>query len=211
MTPLAYLAAFEPFGGRAKNRSWEVARKVKFPDGVELVQLPVEFAALGGAVASLLSARPRALLLLGEAPTREVAVEGVALNLIHAEGADNSGSAPAGTSVISGGPLALSAGWEVLSVVEAIRKAGVPARPSFHAGTFACNAALYHALHLTSIAPSSTGGEGGAGERGGGATPKPLVGFLHLPNRYRGPGSEMAALVRAVEVGMREIMNGGTP
>jgi pyroglutamyl-peptidase len=209
MNSLAYLAAFEPFGGRAKNRSWDVARRVNLPDGVELVQLPVEFARLGGAVASLLSARPSALLLLGEAPIREVAVEGVALNLIHAEGADNAGNAPTGVPVVRAGPLALWAGWDVCSVVEAIRMAGVPARPSYHAGTYACNAALYHALHNIQAAggvrDQDTHHRGLAIE-----APRTAVGFIHLPRSYRGPGSEIAALVHAVEIGMREILRAGT-
>jgi pyroglutamyl-peptidase len=190
LVPDAYLTGFAPFGGRAKNRSWEIARRVELPDRMEVVQLPVDFARLRAAIAPLLATRPQALLLLGEAPIREVAVEEVALNRIHTIGSDNAGIAPRGVEIVAGAPLALRAGWEAEGVAEAMRSVGVPARASFHAGTFACNAALYHALHMV------TG---------------TAIGFLHLPRNYSGPGTEIASLVKAVRVAMNALLPGACP
>lgn len=196
MNPTAWLAAFEPFGGRPRNRSWEVARRVRRPTGVGLSQLPVSFALLGEAISALIAARPRAILLLGEAPIREIAVEGVALNRIHSEGADNSGAAPKGVEVVPGSVLALGVGWDATVVAESIRSIGIPARPSFHAGTFACNAALYHALHHA------------AGLSSG----HPLrIGFLHLPRSYRGEGTDAASLVRGVEKALDLLLSNACP
>jgi pyroglutamyl-peptidase len=196
MNPNAWLAAFEPFGGRPRNRSWQVARRVRRPTGVELIQLPVNFALLGEAISPLIAARPGAILLLGEAPIREIAVESVALNRIHSEGADNSGAAPKGAEIVPGGHLALSVGWDTTVVAESLRSLGIPARPSFHAGTFACNAALYHALHHA--AESSSG--------------HPIrVGFLHLPRSYRGAGTDAASLVRGVERALDLLLSDACP
>lgn len=214
--PLAVLTAFEPFGGRTRNRSWEVASRVALPRGVELVCLPVDFARLSGTIAPLLAGEPRAILLLGEAPTREVAVECVALNLIHARIADNAGTAPRGIPVEPGGPLALRSEWEGESVATEIRQTGVPVRVSFHAGTFACNAAMYHALHARSLMGVTARGGGHPAaldtKSGDGAHASKdqanatTVGFLHLPDRYRGPGTDLASLVRGVEAALGAMM-----
>lgn len=192
INPTAWIAAFEPFGGRSRNRSWDVARRVRRPAGVELAQLPVNFSLLGEALSSLIATHPLGILLLGEAPIREIAVEGLAINRIHAEGADNSGAAPKGVEVVPGGVLALSVRWDTTAVSEAIRSLGIPARASWHAGTFACNAALYHALHCTE------------GLSSGHPT---RVAFLHLPRSYRGAGTDVASLARGVERGLNLLLS----
>jgi pyroglutamyl-peptidase len=174
------LTAFEPFGGRSRNRSAEVLARVGDVPGVtvEKVVLPVELGRLPAVVELALARRPDALVLLGEAGrATDVAVERLALNVIDARIPDNRGEQPRGTPVVPGGALALPSTWRHDDVVGALRAAGLPVRTSHHAGTFACNAALYLAL-AASACPA---------------------GFIHVP-AWRWPlGPRLDRLARGVE------------
>jgi pyrrolidone-carboxylate peptidase len=63
--------------------------------------------------------------------------------------------------------------------------AGIPAVASFHAGTFACNAALYLALD---------------------AAVTPAVGFLHVPYRRWPFGLALSKLVQAAELSLATLL-----
>jgi pyroglutamyl-peptidase len=185
------VAAFEPFGGRARNRSWEVVRRLEPRRDLEIVQLPVDFARLRTLVPDLIRRRPRALLMVGEAPASRVAVEQVALNVIDSERPDNRGARHQATAIVKSAPLALEAPWDAHVLARRLNERGVAASVSFHAGTYACNTALYLALHAAA-----------------GRLP---VGFLHVPYR-RGPGGvPMARLVRAVEMAVDAIAETRAP
>ena len=176
------LAAFEPFDGRRRNRSLDVARELARPD-LEVVQLPVDFARLRQEVPALAARASGGLLLLGESSRRWVGVEQVALNLADSsDRGDNAGAQPRGETIVAGAPLALRVAWDAWAVAERVNQMGkgAVAVASFHAGTFACNAALYLALHA----------------RGDGAP----VAFVHVPRRGWPRGPRLGALVRAVEV-----------
>jgi len=174
------LAAFEPFDGRRRNRSWELARRVRPRPGLEVVQLPVDFARLRREIPPLAARASGGLLLLGESSRRLVCVEQVALNLADSSHrGDNAGSRPRAETIVAGAPLALQVAWDAQAVAERLNRVGSKAVASFHAGTFACNAALYLALHA----------------RGQGAP----VAFVHVPRRGWPAGPPLSALVRAVE------------
>lgn len=184
MSAPVVVAAFEPFGGRARNRARDAVARIDrrpllTPDGtahpIELHDLPTAFAPLPGRLAALLSPTPRALVLVGESGTaRALLVERLALNLADARIADNAGEQPRGVSLVAGGPLALAVRADVARLVAAARAAGVAAAPSAHAGTFCCNAALYHALWLTR------------------ARPLPIA-FVHVPARWPWANDRRAA------------------
>lgn len=176
----AVVAGFEPFGGRRDNRSWLVARTLAEQRGLASVCLPVDFCALPDAVRRLRETGAGALLLLGEAPGRTLRVEQLALNVLHASRPDNAGRRAQGEAVEAGQPTVRSAGWDALAVARRMQDVGVAAEPSFHAGTYACNAAYYLAL----------GGAPGA------------VGFVHVPRRGWPYGPELSALVRAAAVAL---------
>jgi pyrrolidone-carboxylate peptidase/GNAT superfamily N-acetyltransferase len=177
------VAAFEPFEGRHRNRSWEAVRRLPPRPDRTTVQLPVDFVGLPPAIAGLLAGRPRALLLVGEARRPRVSVEQLALNVADSDRPDNAGLLPRDRPLDPGGsaPLALRASWDARAVAEALRSQGVRAEASFHAGTFACNASLYLAL---ATAPA----------------PAPAIGFLHLPRAPWPVGPRLATLTRAVEI-----------
>lgn len=198
------LAGFEPFEGRQRNRSWDLVRRFRGESDTDVFRLPVDFAQLPEVVAGILSRSPRAFLLVGEAPTSEVRVEQVALNVADTDRPDNAGRMPQSEEVVPGGPMALAASWDARKLAGRLHQEGIPASVSFHAGTFACNAALYLAL-------SGAAGDGRrdeTSEESGiaqGTPPGPAIGFFHIPNS-RGPsGLGGANLSRAVELGIEEL------
>jgi pyroglutamyl-peptidase len=163
------VCGFEPFGGRTTNRSWEVVEALEAhapPGSFERVQLPVDFAALRRIVPGLVERTGRALLMLGEAAgTDAVQVERVGLNVVHARIPDNLGAQPEFDPVVAGAPLARFARWDAEACVRTLAAEGLPVRVSHHAGTYACNAALYLALDAAENL---------------GAAPA-TIGFLHVP------------------------------
>lgn len=161
------VAAFDPFGGRKRNRAQLAAQHLAGTAGIELATLPTSFARLPAAIDALLKTRPRVLVLVGEArQAKTLLVERFALNLADARIADNDGAQPRGKLLETAGPTARAVPFAVDRVVAAMGAVGVPALGSAHAGTFCCNAALYHALGRTAI--------GGT-----------LVAFVHVPRRRR--------------------------
>lgn len=166
------LGGFEPFGLYAENPSWEVARALheRFRERppqagwrTEATRLPVDFAAAPGALQDVLEReRPDAVLLLGLAgPSPFLDLETVALNVGRPEVREAPRAVP--FDLGEGGGEARRTTVDLPPLVAALRDAGVPARQSFHAGTFLCNAAYYHLL-------------GWARE----GAPRPAL-FVHLP------------------------------
>jgi pyroglutamyl-peptidase len=165
--PTWILTAFEPFAGRARNLSAMVLARVA-DQRIVTRTLPVVFDALAGEVASVLDGEPSIWILMGESSARsKVQVETLALNIIDTKGLpDNQGNEVEGHPVVQGAPLALPATWTASAVVSALAAHGIAAGKSHHAGVYACNQALYLALHQ-------------AAERALPAT----IGFLHVPRR----------------------------
>ena len=178
------VAGFEPFAGRRRNRSWMAIERLPERAGTRRVRLPVDFEALPDRVAEILETQPRALLLVGESDRRHVSVEQVALNVLDSERPDNAGRISRAEAVEEGGLLALPAAWDAHQVAGQLRARGIDARVSFHAGTYACNQALYQALfhELT-----------GQGEQ-------TRVGFLHVPRLGWPIGERLSVLVEAIEL-----------
>ena len=190
----AVVAGFEPFDGRGRNRSWEVVRRMAVRPGLETHQLPVDYARLRELLPGLASRQPRRLLLLGESAADNLCVEQVALNVLDRDRPDNSGSKPPAEAVVAGGPLALRAPWDARAVARTLNEGGIAATASFHAGTFACNAALYLALH-------SLGRQ-------------TAVGFLHVPYRRWPLGVRLGHLLRAVDLcleALAQLPSGAAP
>ncbi len=191
------VTGFEAFDGREKNRSWELVRRIRGRPGTAVIRLPVDFRRLGPAVSRIVRTRPDAILMVGEASTPLVRVEQIGLNVVDAECPDNAGRLPRSEPVVPGGALALEAWWDARKVVRRLHQEGIEASVSFHAGTFACNAALYRALHLA--CEGSQAGSPRAGDR-------PAIGFLHIPNVEKPAGLEGPKLTCALEIGLEELL-----
>jgi pyroglutamyl-peptidase len=174
------VTGFEPFGGRWWNRSWEAVRWLAPRPGLETLQLPVHYARLREIIPAIASRAPRCVLLLGESPAWTLRVEQVAVNTVNPNHADNSGAKPLSDTVIEGGPQTLQASWDARAVARKLTDSGIAATASFHAGTYACNAALYLTLRAL--------------------RDRAAVGFLHVPC-WRWPfGTRLGRIRRAVDV-----------
>jgi pyroglutamyl-peptidase len=153
MARLILLTGFEPFGGERTNPSWEVARRLDGlnVDGatVKAVRLPVGCRRAARSVTHAIEElRPAAILGLGQAAGRPVlSPEKVAINVADERVRRESDGGLAGTPVIPGGPDAYFSRLPLPEIIRALRAGSIPVGLSLSAGVFACNAAMYAALH----------------------------------------------------------------
>lgn len=179
------VSAFEPFGGRKVNASWELARRLPARVGrhaVSVVSLPVVYGAswpvLGRAIAEY---RPDAVIALGEAPGRGLRLERIAVNLREGE-KDNSGREAGGEPLAGGGPAAHLSTLPLERLAAALRRARVPATTSLSAGSYLCNETFYYLMQYASARPFP----GGAG-------------FIHVPqNAHKRWPRVLAPIVRVL-------------
>lgn len=165
------VSAFEPFGGRPVNSSWELASRLPGRAGrhaVAVARLPVVYGAAWDALSRAVGGfRPDAVVALGECPGRAFRLERVAVNL-RSGGKDNAGRTadapldPAGrASYLSALPLE--------RMRTALSRARIPVEPSLSAGAYLCNEVFYFLMRAHAARPFP----GGAG-------------FIHVPR-----GAEM--------------------
>ena len=188
------VTGFEPFGGEARNPSWELCQRLpRLVAGmrVETCLVPCEFGrAIEVAVAAIERHRPALVVCLGLAGGRaHVCVERVAINVDDARIADNAGARPVDERIAARGPAAYFATLPVKEMAAAMRAAGVPAEVSDSAGTYVCNHLMYGVLHFLA-----------AGE------PPARAGFVHLPyceeqvlDKPGTPALSLATMARGVE------------
>lgn len=196
------LTGFEPFGGDARNSSWELAQLLQGECigalTVQAVCLPCRFdSSLQALDAALRRSRPSLVLALGQAASRPLlSFERVAVNWIDARIPDNGGAQPLDATVIDGAPAAYFTSLPIKRMVAAALAVGVPAEVSFSAGSFVCNQLFYGLQHrLRRRAVRS--------------------GFLHVPSLGAAMSlSEMAdglraALLAALDAGPDMQLRGG--
>ena len=153
---MVLVTGFECFDGETTNPSWEVCERLPgMIDGmrVEKVRVPCEFRRSIAVVAAAIDRhRPALVVCLGQAGGRsQIGVERVAINVDDARIADNSGAQPIDEPIAANGPPAYFATLPVKAMVEAMRKAGVPAELSNSAGTYVCNHVMYGVLHHIAV------------------------------------------------------------
>jgi pyroglutamyl-peptidase len=165
------VTAFEPFGGETINPSQQAAQRLaQGPpiDGVELTTafLPVVFGdAIDALKAAIARHDPELVVCVGEAGGRfAVTPERVAVNVNDAPFPDNAGRAPVDEPIVAGGPVAYLSTLPVAEIVDALRRAGIPAAKSSTAENYVCNNVFYGLMHHI------------ATER-----PDLVGGFLHVP------------------------------
>jgi pyroglutamyl-peptidase len=166
----ALVTGFEAYGSHSSNPASEVARAL---DGslidnlaVTGVELPANLAQAGKElVAHIERVRPDITLCLGLWPGEPmIRLERVALNCLDFEIPDSTGLRIQGGVLEADGPDALRVTLAIDKARNALLEQGIPARLSGTAGTYLCNATLYHLLRYAQR------------ER-----PTMRAGFLHLP------------------------------
>lgn len=149
------VTAFEPFDGRSENPSLRVMRALKAPAGSRLYRgvLPVSGRAVQKKISSLIAkCRPDLVISLGlAAGEAAVRVERFAVNIADYRIKDNAGWEPEGKKLDDGGPAAYAVTADPLKLAAAVRRAGVPAYVSNHAGGYVCNTLMYAALRAIEL------------------------------------------------------------
>jgi pyroglutamyl-peptidase len=192
------LTGFNRFGNLESNPSQlvveEMARRAETRQWAELVTevLPTEFAGAGNRIAELIRRlRPDWIICLGVAQgIPGIHLERVALNLDDTEAPDNAGAAHQGKRIVEEGPLAYGSTLPLEEMVELLKRRGIPAAISNHAGTYVCNHVFYLARHEVQVL--------GCDAR---------CGFMHLPgiaemggtNIHSKPGLRLERMFEAVE------------
>lgn len=154
------LTGFEPFGRVRSNPSERIVQTIarsnaspkhKASDTIVAEVLPVEFAAAEKKIRRLIRReRPDAVLCLGVAAARErICLERIALNMDDEASPDNAREVRTGRRIVRGAPLAYETTLPITRMLAALKKRGIRARISNHAGTYVCNHVFYAARHET--------------------------------------------------------------
>ncbi len=200
MTSLILVSGFEPFGGERINPSWEVARAL---DGeviegfaVKAIRAPVNCVRVAARVNDAVERfRPRAFLGLGQAGGRAaISLERVAINLFQNRNGGHLDTRDDARTLIDGAPDAYFARLPLHAILKALRRHRIPASISLTAGAYACNAAMYAALHALRRKPDVA------------------AGFIHLPydaaqaaRRPASPSMSLEVMERAVRLAIATI------
>lgn len=181
MTNRILVTGFTPFGGDAANPSFEAVRLLPDKAGqYEIIreELPVLFDEAANRLLLLAEKhQPTAVLCTGLAADRAaVTPEVIAVNLRHARIPDNAGMQPVWEKIDASGPDGLFAALPVRKMTEALKAAGIPAAPSFSAGTFVCNEVMYRLLDARRK-----------------YYPEMAAGFVHVPYAEEFPHAEDAS------------------
>ena len=174
------ITGFGPFPGVPVNATMRLLPELaltaprRFPDVRFAVEvLPTEWAAGPRRLVQVLAeVEPDLALHFGvSSRARGFEIESRARNAC-AAAADASGALPSGTVLRLGGAERLPASLPVRHIVTRLRRLGIPAYVSRDAGSYLCNAVLYHSLVCARD-------QAAAGRR---------VGFVHIPATLARPG-----------------------
>src|SRR4051794_20799704 len=151
------VTGFEPFMELGSNPSAQLAERLDSATigGHPVVSrtLPVELAGLRARLAAVLEGvEPAAVIATGLPPgAYEVRLERIAVNLADFDIDDNTGVRAADEPLQDDGPVARESRLPVRAIQAALLEQGIPARLSYTAGTYLCNATMYLLLGLTDV------------------------------------------------------------
>ena len=162
------VTGFDPFGGEKINPSIECVKALPEIEGVELfrVELPTVFKESAIRLNEVINdVKPDVVLCIGQAGGRPgITMERIAINVDDARIPDNISQQPIDEAIQLDGEAAYFTTLPIKRIVNAIRKAGIPAEVSNTAGTFVCNHIMYQALFTATKADKSF-----------------KAGFMHIP------------------------------
>ena len=143
------LTAFEPYDHWQENASWqalvEFTKDLPLEPKITTRRYPVDFQQVRERLESDLGDNYEFALHLGQAPgIASIQLEAVGLNI-----GGRSSQLPEEFQPLAGdGPMAFRSGLPLGDWAGRLRRSGIPAQVSYHAGTFLCNATLYLAHYL---------------------------------------------------------------
>lgn len=140
------LTAFEPYKPWPSNASWlalvELMRVLDTQHDVTTRLYPVELQSMKDKLSADLKEKYDFVFHLGQAPRSScIQLERTALNV--ATAGNSLADVENSTAVSESGISAFQSQLPLNQYAQALRQAGIPARVSFHAGTFLCNATLF--------------------------------------------------------------------
>jgi pyroglutamyl-peptidase len=143
------VTAFEPYDRWKANASWLALVQVThdLPPAPELTTrlYPVDFGAMKDRLAEDLKGNFDYALHLGQAPgSSRVQLEAIGLNI----GGSSSQSPDQFRPLVDDGPVAYRSLLPLGDWAVKLRRSGIPAQVSYHAGTYLCNATLYWTHYL---------------------------------------------------------------
>ena len=138
------ITAFESYGPWKTNASWlalvELTRQLPAQHSVTTRLYPVDLAVVERKLEEDLAAQFDLALHLGQAPgSTHVQFEAIGINVIR----DPDAPTAAGRALGTGGPGAFDSQLPLENWSQRLGERGIPARVSYHAGTYLCNAILY--------------------------------------------------------------------
>ncbi len=147
--PRVLITAFGPYGSWKENASWlalvELTRNLPSSPEITTRLYPVDFDEVQTRLEHDLSNEFDCALHLGQAPgASSVQLEAIGINVKAAPVTDLNQPEP----IASAGPAAYQSALPLAHWAGSLREAGIPARVSYHAGTYLCNATLYLTHHL---------------------------------------------------------------
>ena len=194
------LTAFSPFGGEKINPSLEAVKLVKdkiLETDIIKLEVPTVFGKSIKIVADAIEKeKPDYVLCIGQAGGRDgITPERVAINIDDARILDNEGNQPIDRPIFADGEPAYFSNLPVKSMVEEIRKEGLPASLSNSAGTYVCNHLMYGVLYTLSKKYKGVKG-----------------GFIHVPfipeqtvDKPDKPSMSLPDIVRGLEAAIRAV------
>jgi pyroglutamyl-peptidase len=147
--PRVLITAFEPYDRWKTNASWlalvQLTHSLPAQPAITTRLYPVDFALMKQRLAEDLSGDYDYALHLGQAPgSGRVQLEAIGLNI----GGSSNHTPDQYLPVIDDGPVAYRSPLPLGEWSVKLRRAGIPAQVSFHAGTYLCNATLYYSCYL---------------------------------------------------------------
>jgi pyroglutamyl-peptidase len=148
--PHVLLTAFEPYDRWKANASWLTLVQLtqNFPEQPKITTrlYPVDFAEMKTRLAADLETNFDYSIHLGQAPgSSRIQLEAIGLNI----GGSSSQSPDQYRPLVEDGPVAYRTPLPLDDWAVKLRRAGIPAQVSFHAGTYLCNATAYWSHYLT--------------------------------------------------------------
>lgn len=155
------VTGFKPFGGSTYNMTERILTSINIPD-VDVVILDVLYEQSFLQLKKALTLKHYDMIVsFGEAPIKQIQLEYLALNIMHARIPDAKNFQPLHIQIESKGPQTLPSLLPLKQLELYLTEQKIPYQVSYHAGTYVCNDIFYRLLHDALMIPR---------------------GFIHIPN-----------------------------